>query len=287
MEQKLVQIRFREDTAENFTLANPVLASSEPARELDTGLFKLGDGVTPWRDLPYVNKNAMEDLVNALVGRISDLEESNNYNIWLLKMLENNLQNFIINCNDESDLLNASKHGGTCKLSSNINSDNSFNISQPTQLDLNQLDLICSDNYAINVIGTNLIVNTQGNVSGDDCAMFINGDSDVVINGGNYYSQSQSVIKLHSGTCVINGGVFKSLQQGENIDYNQTLQIVDDELNEEGLGETPTLEKQIIIKGGSFYKFNPTSVADNRIKVSAGYQVTQDGDYYIVEAIAE
>ena len=42
----LTKIRFREDTALNWATVNPVLASSEPGRELDTGLFKIGDGRT-------------------------------------------------------------------------------------------------------------------------------------------------------------------------------------------------------------------------------------------------
>lgn len=46
--------RWREDTPENWKIANPVLASSEPGREIGTGLFKIGDGKTPWNSLEYV-----------------------------------------------------------------------------------------------------------------------------------------------------------------------------------------------------------------------------------------
>lgn len=54
METKFVsKLRFREDTAANWTIVNPVLDSSEPGRETDTGAYKIGDGVTPWRELPY------------------------------------------------------------------------------------------------------------------------------------------------------------------------------------------------------------------------------------------
>lgn len=47
------KIRFREDTRENLRNVNPILASSEPCREVDTGFFKIGDGKTPWNLLPY------------------------------------------------------------------------------------------------------------------------------------------------------------------------------------------------------------------------------------------
>lgn len=55
MEQKLSKIRFREDTAINWMLTNPVLNSSEPGFENDTGRLKIGDGINVWKNLPYIN----------------------------------------------------------------------------------------------------------------------------------------------------------------------------------------------------------------------------------------
>lgn len=285
MEQKLVQIRFREDTAENFNTVNPVLASSEPARELDTGFFKLGDGKTAWNDLPYINNTVMEDLVNTLVARVDELEQTNNYNNWLLNALENNLQEFVINCSNDTDLLNASKHGGNCRLTSNINTNDPFTISQQSiVLDLNQKDLASSAACAIRVLGNNLTIKSQGNVSGDSRALFINNNnSKVTIIDGNYFSQKQSVIELRKGVCEIHGGLFKLLQLGENVDYNKTLLIVDSASVDESDDEI--INKEIIIKGGSFYKFNPSNAEDSRIKIAEGYQVTQDGDFYTVSLI--
>jgi hypothetical protein len=48
-----IQIQFRRDTSVTWTFANPVLASGEMGIELDTKQFKIGDGRTHWRDLPY------------------------------------------------------------------------------------------------------------------------------------------------------------------------------------------------------------------------------------------
>lgn len=45
-------IQVRRDTAANWTSANPMLGSGEPAFETDTGRFKLGDGVNAWETLP-------------------------------------------------------------------------------------------------------------------------------------------------------------------------------------------------------------------------------------------
>jgi hypothetical protein len=48
-----VQIQFRNDTAANWALANPILAQGEMGVELDTRKFKFGDGLTEWNDLEY------------------------------------------------------------------------------------------------------------------------------------------------------------------------------------------------------------------------------------------
>ena len=48
-----VQIQFRNDTAANWTSANPTLAAGEMGVETDTDKFKIGDGATAWTSLGY------------------------------------------------------------------------------------------------------------------------------------------------------------------------------------------------------------------------------------------
>ena len=48
-----VQIQLRRGTAAQWTVINPVLAQGEMAVELDTGKFKIGDGIKDWNALPY------------------------------------------------------------------------------------------------------------------------------------------------------------------------------------------------------------------------------------------
>jgi hypothetical protein len=48
-----VQIQLRNDTAANWTAANPVLAAGEMGVETDTDQFKLGNGVDSWTALTY------------------------------------------------------------------------------------------------------------------------------------------------------------------------------------------------------------------------------------------
>jgi len=46
-------LKWRRDTAANWTSNNPVLAQGEPGFETDTRAYKIGDGTTPWKSLSY------------------------------------------------------------------------------------------------------------------------------------------------------------------------------------------------------------------------------------------
>ena len=46
------RILIRQDTAANWSTANPILARGEPALDLTNSRLKVGDGVTAWNGLP-------------------------------------------------------------------------------------------------------------------------------------------------------------------------------------------------------------------------------------------
>ena len=48
-----IQIQFRRGTATEWSTVNPILAEGEMGIELNTDLFKIGNGVDPWNDLQY------------------------------------------------------------------------------------------------------------------------------------------------------------------------------------------------------------------------------------------
>jgi hypothetical protein len=48
-----VQIQFRNDTAANWTSADPILAQGELGLETDTSQFKIGNGSDSWTELAY------------------------------------------------------------------------------------------------------------------------------------------------------------------------------------------------------------------------------------------
>jgi len=47
------EFRFQRGSANRWEELDPVLGPAEPGVELDTGLFKIGDGHSPWTDLEY------------------------------------------------------------------------------------------------------------------------------------------------------------------------------------------------------------------------------------------
>jgi len=51
-----VTIKIRHDKAENWSTKNPILLIGEYGYEEDTFLLKIGDGITAWNNLPYLNK---------------------------------------------------------------------------------------------------------------------------------------------------------------------------------------------------------------------------------------
>ena len=47
-------IQFKRGTPERWKEINPILESGEPGFEYTTNKLKIGDGMTPWNELPYL-----------------------------------------------------------------------------------------------------------------------------------------------------------------------------------------------------------------------------------------
>ena len=60
MRNHFATIQLRRDFASSWTFANLILAQGEPGFELDTGKFKIGDGITTWNALPYAGGGAID-----------------------------------------------------------------------------------------------------------------------------------------------------------------------------------------------------------------------------------
>lgn len=49
------RVLLRNAPSTDWTLKNPILLKGELGAEIDTGLIKMGNGATPYNDLPYIN----------------------------------------------------------------------------------------------------------------------------------------------------------------------------------------------------------------------------------------
>jgi hypothetical protein len=52
--------RLKRGLAASLAQLNPLLDQGEPGFELDTFKLKIGDGITHWNDLPYINNDDTE-----------------------------------------------------------------------------------------------------------------------------------------------------------------------------------------------------------------------------------
>ena len=112
--------------------------------------------------------------------------------------------------------------------------------------------------------------------TGGAMAVCADGDSKVIINGGDFRQVSvpaddpvcDLIYALGNATIEINGGTFKAVTPANTLNCKDGSNA------------------KITVKGGSFYKYDPShpTLGDNEVVVAAGYHVEQDGDWYKVVA---
>ena len=110
--------------------------------------------------------------------------------------------------------------------------------------------------------------------TGGAMAVCADGDSKVIINGGDFRQVSvpaddpvcDLIYALGNATIEINGGTFKAVTPANTLNCKDGSNA------------------KITVKGGSFYKYDPSNptLGDNEVVVAAGYHVVQDGDWYKV-----
>ena len=117
---------------------------------------------------------------------------------------------------------------------------------------------------------------TSSGTTGGAMAVSADGDSKVIINGGDFRQVSvpaddpvcDLIYALGNATIEINGGTFKAVTPANTLNCKDGSNA------------------KITVKGGSFYKYDPSNptLGDNEVVVAAGYHVVQDGDWFNVVA---
>ncbi len=111
---------------------------------------------------------------------------------------------------------------------------------------------------------------------GGAMAVQADGNSKVVINGGDFRQVSvpdddpvcDLIYALGKAQIEINGGTFKAVTPANTLNCKDGSNA------------------KITVKGGSFYKYDPSNptLGDNEVVVAEGYHVVQDGDWFNVVA---
>ena len=112
--------------------------------------------------------------------------------------------------------------------------------------------------------------------TGGAMAVSADGNSKVISNGGDFRQVSvpaddpvcDLIYALGNATIEINGGTFKAVTPANTLNCKDGSNA------------------KITVKGGSFYKYDPSNptLGDNEVVVAAGYHVVQDGDWFNVVA---
>ena len=107
-------------------------------------------------------------------------------------------------------------------------------------------------------------------------AVWADADSKVVINGGDFRQvgapaddNCDLIYASKNAQIEINGGTFKAAQPNRTLNCDDT-----------------TPNARITVKGGSFYKYDPSNptLGDTEVVVADGFKVVQNGDWYDVVA---
>lgn len=143
-------IQFRRDTAERWQKFNPVLAAGELGFVLDeTNQYKVGDGRTPWNDLPIrgFNGNVVENLGDDYNAVMSQHGISR-----VLKYIINNDSRIELGDNIDWGVLDSVTESGLYIL---------------TRGDLPVYHMVVNQDFTFNqFIFGNLIVNENGSING-------------------------------------------------------------------------------------------------------------------------
>ena len=166
--------------------------------------------------------------------------------------------------NNASTVFHAeSASSGTHEITQNIQANGRFGAVQATKTAQYTIN---ADVYA---------VYTKGGGLGAAMAVSADGTSKVTINGGNFRQvgvpaddECDLIYADGSAQIEIYGGTFKAKHP------ERTLNCKDDS------------KAQITVKGGSFYKYDPShhKLGKNEVVVAEGYHVEQNGDWYKVVA---
>ena len=188
-----------------------------------------------------------------------------------------------------AEAIEAAKDGETIEILQNVSLDTYVNIANKNVIvNLNGNNIVAAANGDATAFGVaangKLTINGEGQVKATGRPVWVYGaDAEVVINGGHFIGSSETseceVVYVNGANSkvIINGGKFEAAHPSVGTaDEYAVLNVYGNRAN----------GADIVVNGGSFYKFNPAnnkSEGANTNFVTAGKTVEQNGDWYIVK----
>ena len=179
--------KFKRGNAAAWASVNPILEAGEPGFELDTGKLKIGNGVTPWNELNYINSNLISvDVDNQSIiidglGQISlkgFTEAQSGQSIR--KNEQGSLEWYTPISQEELDsLIKAISIGGVDlpvednRVAIPIGTQDNLGVIKGSELD-NQVSILSDGTAEINSVSTDKIINAVDSVLILDCGTATN-----------------------------------------------------------------------------------------------------------------
>ena len=241
---KLQDIQFRRNTSSYYTTVNPLLLIGEPAFEIDTYKFKIGNGTDRWTDLPYVSGGSGEsgsvDSVNGNTGVVildaDDIDDSSTINKFVTASDINKLSNITV--------------------TQAVNLDTLENIANSALQSFTETDPLFQASQAFNITAGDItkLSNLSGINTGDETGSTLTSKLDIQLSNVRW-----KVIEVPDG-----GTTGQVLKKSSNTDYDYAWST--DNIGASGGVDSVNGESGIVILDAD--DINDTSTANKFVTAS-------------------
>lgn len=207
MAEKIIRTTFllRRGTSAQWEENNPVLGTGEPGFELDTKKLKIGDGQTPFMDLPYIGVDEVNfkipGLDTAEVGQIAVKGENGlEWKNESVPMTEDQIKNLINNAIFEAE---KGKEYTTAELQTAVSKSGFIKLAKDIELNSEQLIIPEGQEVILDLGGHDIIGSVNEMLLADGGVLTIRGT-------GKIESSLRPVIARNGGKIIVEGGLIKS-----------------------------------------------------------------------------
>lgn len=263
MAEKIIRTTFllRRGTSAQWEENNPVLGTGEPGFELDTKKLKIGDGQTPFMDLPYIGVDEVNfeipGLDTAEVGQIAVKGENGlEWKDESVSMTEDQIKELINNAIFEAE---KGKEYTAAELQTAVSKSGFVKLAADVDLGTTGQLVIPEGEEVILDLGDNDIIGSKNEL------ILANGGTVTIRGTGKIESSARPVIARNGGKVIVEGCLIKSLNSNGVSASGEGSQIVfnNGEVEAQEYGVNLINGGAIEINGGVIEAFDNCAVGGN------------------------